>query len=142
MMLKYFSVVVSGIGWILCTLGSIFFLLTFHYKLHSIKEPAVTRKNKSIVGLFPKVTFAIVVGIIFVSISLIIFNFRDFQDPIQLHLRLLFLITTLFIAVFKYFIEQNHNLKLYLSVYHQIPPPVLPWQLPENFDPKSVKLNP
>ena len=67
MMLKYFSAVVSGIGWILCTLGSIFFLLTFHYKLHSIKEPAVPRKNNSIVGLFPKVTFAIVVGIIFVS---------------------------------------------------------------------------
>ena len=142
MMLKYFSVVVSGIGWILCTLGSIFFLLTFHYKLHSIKEPAVPRRNNSMVELFPKAkfTFAIVVGIIFVSISLIIFNFRDFQDQIQLHLRILFLIATLFIAVFKYFIEQNHNLKLYLSVYHQIPPPVLPWQLPYNFDPNSVKL--
>ena len=45
-----------------------------------------------------------------------------------------------FILIPKYFINQNENLKLYVSVYHLIPAPVLPWQLPCNFDPNSVKL--
>ena len=76
----------------------------------------------------------------FFEALLIIFNSRDSQDQIQLHLIVLFIMTTLFIFVFKYYINQNHNLKLYLSVYHQMPPPVLPWQLPDNFDPSSVKL--
>ena len=45
-----------------------------------------------------------------------------------------------FILIPKYFISQNENLKLYVSVYHLVPAPVLPWQLPSNFDPNSVKL--
>jgi hypothetical protein len=45
-----------------------------------------------------------------------------------------------FILIPKYFINQNENLKLYVSVYHLVPAPILPWQLPSNFDPKSVKL--
>ena len=45
-----------------------------------------------------------------------------------------------FILIPKYFINQNENLKLYVSVYHLVPAPVLPWQLPSNFDPNSVKL--
>ena len=46
----------------------------------------------------------------------------------------------IFILIPKYYICQNHNMKLYVSVYHHHPPPVLPWQLPNNFDLKSVKL--
>ena len=46
----------------------------------------------------------------------------------------------LFIIQPRYYISQNHNLKVYLSVYHHQPPPVLPWQLPDDFDPNSVVL--
>ena len=113
----------------------------FHCKLHSIKEPTPPRKSNSWM-IFSRTHFVFVViaGIIFVSISLTIFNFEDSQDRILLHVYLLFNIAILFIILPRYYISQNHNLKLYLSVYHQIPPPVLPWQLPENFDPNSVKL--
>ena len=45
------------------------------------------------------------------------------------------------IFVPRYYIAQNENLELYVSVYHQIPAPVLPWQIPENFNHKSVQLN-
>ena len=38
-----------------------------------------------------------------------------------------------------YYINQVPTLKLYVSVYHHQPPPVLPWQVPEHFDP-SVHL--
>ena len=142
MMLKYFSVVVSGIGWILCTLGILFFVLTFHYRLHSFMEPTASRRSNSMVEFFSKAkfVFAIMVGILFASLFVIV-SFRDFQHQIQIQVRALFLVATLFIVVFKYYIEQNHNLKLYLSVYHQIPAPVLPWQLPANFDPNFVKID-
>ena len=121
------------------TIGIIFFLITFHYKLHSIKEPAVYLN--AMVEFFSKANFIFwsIVGLLFASICLIVFN-RDYQDQVQLHVRVLFLMATFFIIIFKHYINQNHNLKLYLSVYHQIPAPVLPWQLPENFDPNSVKL--
>ena len=135
-----FSVIVSGIGWILSTIGIIFFLITFHYKLHSIKEPAVYLN--AMVEFFSKANYiyATIVGFLFTAICLIVFSNRDYQDQVQLHVRVLFLMAIFFIVIFKYYINQNHNLKLYLRVYHQIPAPVLPWQLPDNFDPNSVKL--
>ena len=91
---------------------------------------------------FPKVNFvcAVILGILFVSLTLIIFNLRETQDHIQVHVLVLLLMITQFIGVFKYYFNQNHNFRLYLSVYHQMPPPVLPWQLPDNFDPNSVIL--
>ena len=84
--------------------------------------------------------YATIVGFLFTAICLIVFSNRDYQDQVQLHVRVLFLMAIFFIVIFKYYINQNHNLKLYLRVYHQIPAPVLPWQLPDNFDPNSVKL--
>ncbi len=45
-----------------------------------------------------------------------------------------------FILIPKYFVNRNENLKLYVSVYHLVPAPVLPWQLPSDFDPNSVNL--
>ena len=45
-----------------------------------------------------------------------------------------------FILLPKYYINQNSKLKLYVSVYYQNPPPVLPWQLDEDFDPGSTTL--
>ena len=91
---------------------------------------------------FPKVNFvcAVILGILFVSLTLIIFNLRETQDHIQVHVLVLLLMITQFIGVFKYYFNQNHNFRLYLSVYHQMPPPVLPWQLPDNFEPNAVVL--
>jgi hypothetical protein len=54
-------------------------------------------------------------------------------------LNILSLITG-WILIPKYFINQNENLKLYVSVYHWVPAPLLPWQLPKDFNPNSVKL--
>ena len=44
------------------------------------------------------------------------------------------------LLVFKYLISQNPNLKLYVSIYHHQPPPVLPWQLADDFELGDIKL--
>ena len=62
------------------------------------------------------------------------------NNLIHKHFILLGNIIILFILIPKYFINQDENLKLYLSVYHHHPPPALPWQLPEGFDPQTVQL--
>ena len=49
-------------------------------------------------------------------------------------------VAVLCILVPKCYINQDPLLKFYVSVYHHQPPPVLPWQLPENFQHDSVKL--
>ena len=56
------------------------------------------------------------------------------------HIQLLLYIATLGIFIPKYYISQDDKLQLYVNVYHQIPAPVLPWQLPDNFEPNSVQL--
>ena len=56
------------------------------------------------------------------------------------HIFYLFNMAIFCIMLPKYYVNQNPSLKLYLSVYHHQPGPVLPWQLPNNFDPNSVKL--
>ena len=65
---------------------------------------------------------------------------HDEVSVILHHLMYFVVIIFWFIFVPKCYIEQNSNLSFYVSVYHQQPPPILPWQLPNNFDPKSVKL--
>ena len=57
-----------------------------------------------------------------------------------LHIRNIWSLFLAFIVLPKYYINQNQNLKLYVSVYHWVPAPVLPWQLPRNFNPNSVNL--
>ena len=57
-----------------------------------------------------------------------------------LHVRNILSIFFTFILIPKYIINENENFKLYVSVYHWVPAPILPWQLPEYFDPKSVSL--
>ena len=54
-------------------------------------------------------------------------------------LHILFNITIVHICLPKYYISQNENLKLFFNTYIHQPPPVLPWQLPTNFDSNSVK---
>ena len=87
-----------------------------------------------------KYVFALVIANLFVSIFFLIFNFDDNHETIFLNVFLLFHVAILFIFLMRYISYQNSNFKLYLSVYHHHPPPVLPWQLPQNFDPTSVKL--
>ena len=71
--------------------------------------------------------------------SLIIKMFSSTEDMITYHIVYLAnLINSL--LVLKYLISQNPNLKSYVSVYHHQPPPVLPWQLADNFDPGDIKL--
>ena len=84
--------------------------------------------------------FFALASILSVLISLTIFNFEDYQDKILLQFYLIYNMSMLFIIQPRYYISQNHNLKVYLSVYHHQPPPVLPWQLPDDFDPNSVVL--
>ena len=103
-----------------------------------MKEPSNAKpwKNWSI---FSSIKFAVnvTVGFSFVA-TIIITQPRDIIMP---HLNVLCIVTILYIIVPKlYIINKNRNLKLYVSVYHQQPPPALPWQLPDNFDPNSVKL--
>ena len=87
-----------------------------------------------------KYVHALIIANLFVSIFFLIFNFDDNHEIIFLNVFLLFHVAILFIFLMRYTSCQNSNFKLYLSVYHQYPPPVLPWQLPQNFDPTSVKL--
>ena len=56
-----------------------------------------------------------------------------------LHVRNILGIFFTFILIPKYIINENLNLKLYVSVYHWVPAPVLPWQLPKNYS-TSVNL--
>ena len=65
--------------------------------------------------------------------------FRN-DSIIVTHIQVLLYIATVGIFIPKYYIHQDNKLQLYVSIYHQIPAPVLPWQLPDNFDPNSVKL--
>lgn len=141
MTITFFSVIRSGIGWILSTLGILFFIAVFHFKLHSIKEPGTPRKSNSW-EIFTKANFVFfaLASIVSVLISLTIFNFEESQDKILLQFYLIYNMSMLFIIQPRYYISQNHNLKAYLSVYHHQPPPVLPWQLPDDFDPNSVVL--
>ena len=75
-----------------------------------------------------------------VSITFVILNLQNSTNVYSLHIFVISHVIVIFILLPKYYISQNHNLNLYLSVYHCQPPPVLPWQLPNNFDPNSVKL--
>ena len=70
----------------------------------------------------------------------ILFSFVVTWNIYVLHVRDISGLFFAFILIPKYFINQNERLKLYVSVYHMVPAPVLPWQLPSNFDPNSVKL--
>ena len=70
----------------------------------------------------------------------ILFSFVVTWNIYVLHVRDILGLFFAFILIPKYFINQNENLKLYVSVYHWVPAPILPWQLPENNIPNSVKL--
>ena len=129
-----FSVLKNGFGLVICNVGILIFLLKFRFNLRSLDEQ--TQSRNSIYVKFISVCFGI---ISFVTASVLITKFNNDNLFFQ-HLIALLNTVILFICIPEYFINKNENLKLYVSVYHHHPPPVLPWQLPKNFDPNSVKL--
>ena len=139
-MLSYsiFSLVRNGLGLGLGTLGILWLLLFHQVNLRTIKESPKT-KYPWISCSSLKLTFSLMFLILFQA-STVLFSFLFTWNIYVLHLRFLLNFSIAFILVPKYFINQNENLKLYVSVYHLVPAPVLPWQLPSNFDPNSVKL--
>ena len=124
----------NGLGLVICDVGILIFLLKFRFNLRSLDEQ--TQSRNSIYVKFISVCFGI---ISFVIASVLITKFNNNNLFFQ-HLIALLNTVILFIFIPKYFINENENLKLYVSVYHHHPPPVLPWQLPNNYDPNSVKL--
>ena len=133
--LSNFSPIVNGLGWLLCNLGSVLLLLVFHRNLHTVKELKPSRNAFS-----SNFIFSVIALTLFFGTSAILKNYVKIAALNTPQASIIFNSTLIFILIPKYYICQNHNLKLYVSVYHHHPPPVLPWQLPGNFDLKSVKL--
>ena len=118
-------------------LGILFYLLVFYCKLHSIKDSS-TRKPCSYFILF---LFCLIVLLLLVFI-LVFFPTEHFKGDNIIITNIIYHVTlSIFVIILpKYYISQNPCLNLYVSVYHKQPPPILPWQLPENFDSDKVKL--
>ena len=104
----------------------------FNFKLHTIKD--TSSKKPHLHYILFTVTFTTLISLAFGVI--------DDVGNIAIKTRFLycFIVTIFGIFLPKYYISQNPSLKLYVSVYHHHPPPVLPWQLPDNFNPNSVEL--
>ena len=83
---------------------------------------------------------SIIFALIFLNTFYILFPLYDMNNVYMLQIHNILITILMFIFIPKYYINQNYNPKLYVSVYHWQPAPVLPWQLPDNFDDKSVKL--
>ena len=103
--------------------------------LRGIEEESLQKNTLTL-----KFLSILIIAISFITTSIILNYINAEDDLIYKHLSLLGNIIILFIFMPKCFINQDENLKLYLSVYHHHPPPVLPWQLPKDFDSKTVKL--
>ena len=124
-----------GLGFVLIIVGIISLVLNFQLKLHSINEDPIVSRNWfgfSKIKLLASLTLGLVLSIN---------AFFDTDVMFLTYLRINSVMTLLYIVIPRYgVIEPNRHLKLYFSIYHRHPPPVLPWQLPTNFNPNSVKL--
>ena len=134
-----FSFVRNGLGFGLTTLGILWLLVLHHVNLRTIKEPPKTTRYPYMSYSSLKLTISFIFVILFLAIT-ILHSFIFTWNIYVLRIRNLLIFTFAFILLPKYCINQNENLKLYVSVYHWVPAPVLPWQLPKNFNPNSVKL--
>ena len=130
------SFVRNGAGLGLSTFGILLLHLLHHVNLHTIQEPPKTTR-------YPRISLKLTISFMFVLLFRIIAGLFSILFPGNIYvlhfLNILSLITG-WILIPKYFINQNENLKLYVSVYHWVPAPLLPWQLPKDFNPNSVKL--
>jgi hypothetical protein len=130
---------------VLILFGITIFIIQFNRNLHSIRDPDVEKikkkLDKKISSIFLSKYFrtACFFGI-FLAVMIIFFRYED-NNLLVPYIHILLFTTTIGIFIPKYYIHQNENLILYVKLYHQIPAPVLPWQLPENFDLKSVNFD-
>ena len=132
------SLIRNGLGLSLSTLGILFLFLLHHVNLRTIKEPSNTRYPRiSYSSMKLTVSFSLV--LLFQAIASL-FSILFTWNIYVLHVRNILSLFFAFVLIPKYFINQNENLKLYVSVYHWVPAPLLPWQLPKKFNPNSVKL--
>ena len=137
-----FSFVRNGLGLGLTSFAILLLSLLHHVNLRTIKEPPKTNYPPYLTYLKPetlKLTIFFMFMIFFLCITML-FSFIFTWNIYVLHIRSILIFLFAFIIIPKYFINQNKNLKLYVSVYHWVPAPLLPWQLPKNFNPNSVNL--
>ena len=133
-----FSFVRNGLGYGLVTVGILLLSLLHHVNLRTIEElPKPRLLWISYSSL--KLKIFLMVLIVFMAMTALFTSIVTWHIYV-VHIRNISSFFFVFILIPKYFINQNENLKLYVSVYHLVPAPILPWQLPSNFDPKSVKL--
>ena len=132
-----FSFVHSGLGFGLIMIGISWLYITFHRSLRSIDQKPLKARFK-VMTSFKYILTSFIVTIIF-TLTLLL-PLHETTNIYSVHIKVILIMTTLFIFLNKYYINKIPNLKLYASVYHWQPPPVLPWQLPTNFDQNSVKL--
>jgi hypothetical protein len=133
---------------VLIIIGITIFIIQFNRNLHSIRDPDVEKVkkmlDKKISSIFLSINFRIACFFgIFLAALIVLFPYQANNDKNLLvpHAQILVFTTTVCIFIPRYYIHQNENLILYVKLYHQIPAPVLPWQLPENFDLESVNLD-
>ena len=125
----------NGLGQALCLFGNITFILLFHLKLHIIKESTESRKSLA------KYVFYIIFCFFFVLATFTLFSKIQRSSVLIAHFVHFLSFTLFWIVLPKYYIHQSSNLKLYVKTYLHYPPLVLPWQLPEDFNPGSVILD-
>ena len=130
----------NGLGLFLAVFGIMLLLSAFQCNLHSLREESPTLYSK----IFKYLPSKFLIFHIFLTFLLGLSSFFSFRNSPNIdyfiHIKSIITVTIISIIIPKYYINQNPNLKLYVSVYHHQPPPVLPWQLPEHFDHNSVKL--
>ena len=133
-----FSFVKNGLGYGLGVTASLFLSILHLVNLRTISEPPKTRY---LWISYSSLKFTILsMFIILILAATVLFPFLFRFNIYVLHIKDILSLFFTFVLIPKYFIHQNENLKLYVSVYHWKPAPLLPWQLPKQFDHKSVKL--
>ena len=112
-------------------------LLIEHVNLRTVNEPTKTKYAWIKKSMKFAISFMIVtLFYTTTTVSSILFNWTIYV----LHIRNILMAFFDFILIPKYYINQNENLKFYVSVYHNVPAPLLLWQLIKKFNPNSVKL--
>ena len=129
-----------GLGLGLTIIGNMWLLATFQRNLHSIREQPSTQQSRIFKYISSPFLIFCFILTLFISLSFFPPSIFELENTYYVHIRFLLTVTFVSILIPKYYINQNPNLKLYVSVYHHQPPPVLPWQLPNNFDHTSVTL--
>ena len=128
----------NGLGYGISAMAVLLLSLLHRLNLRTIKEPPKTRY---LWISYSSLKFTILsMFIILILAATVLFPFLFRFNIYVLYIKDILSLFFTFVLIPKYFINQNENLKLYVSVYHLVPAPVLPWQLPSNFDPNSVNL--